>query len=296
MILKAQSEGGPYLFTKAKKSKKWREAMVTKIRAIENNDTWELANLSKGVKPIAWVFKTKIDERGEVQKFKTLLVAKGYAQSYRVDCTEVLHSATGIFICHGRYTKDIIARFGMKNSNPVNNPIVLETLLSKDKSSDEVDATMFKQIHDMPKLLQWLTAKRILRCIKGCFEFAVLYKKEDINGLVPYTDSGQKEEHFWQRIHDGVWSGFMVFQKATVILLRRSLEQLGIVEKQEIIIYCDSSSTIQLSKNPVFYGKSKHVGVRFRFLGELVSDRVVEISSCRLENQLADIITKPLKL
>jgi len=33
-----------------------------------------------------------------------------------------------------------------------------------------------------------------------------------------------------------------------------------------IIIHCDSSSAIQLARNPVFHGKSKLIHVRFHFL------------------------------
>lgn len=46
------------------------------------------------------------------------------------------------------------------------------------------------------------------------------------------------------------------------IWLRRILEQLG---AEETVSLCDNSSTIQLSKNPVFPGRSKHIAVRFSF-------------------------------
>ena len=52
--------------------------------------TWELTTLSEGVKPIGvkWVFKTKLNENGEVNKYKARVVAKGYAQQYRVNYIE----------------------------------------------------------------------------------------------------------------------------------------------------------------------------------------------------------------
>ena len=36
-----------------------------------------------------WVFKTKLNEKGEVDKYKARLVAKGYKQRYGIDYTEV---------------------------------------------------------------------------------------------------------------------------------------------------------------------------------------------------------------
>lgn len=38
---------------------------------------------------VKWVYKTKLNEDGEVEKYKARLVVKGYAQSYGVDYTEV---------------------------------------------------------------------------------------------------------------------------------------------------------------------------------------------------------------
>lgn len=45
----------------------------------------------RGVKPIGvkWVFRTKLNENGDVEKYKARLVAKGYAQRYGVDYTKV---------------------------------------------------------------------------------------------------------------------------------------------------------------------------------------------------------------
>ena len=55
------------------------------------NGTWELTDLPKGGKKIGvkWVYKTKFNENGEVEKHKARLVAKGYTQQFGVDYTEV---------------------------------------------------------------------------------------------------------------------------------------------------------------------------------------------------------------
>lgn len=61
-------------------------------------------------------------------------------------------------------------------------------------------------------------------------------------------------------------------------------------------IQCDNSSAIQLSKNPVFHGQSKHIDVRFYFLRDLVNADFVKLRYCKSQNQIADLMTKPLKL
>jgi hypothetical protein len=65
--------------------------MDQEMQAIERNDTWELTVLPSGSKTIGvkWVFKTKVNENGEVDKYKARLVAKGYCQQYGIDYSEV---------------------------------------------------------------------------------------------------------------------------------------------------------------------------------------------------------------
>lgn len=68
------------------------------------------------------------------------------------------------------------------------------------------------------------------------------------------------------------------------------------IKSECITVFCDNSSAIKLSKNPVLHGRSKHIDVRFHFLRNLTRDGVVDLKFCGTNDQLADIITKPLKL
>jgi hypothetical protein len=80
------------------------------------------------------------------------------------------------------------------------------------------------------------------------------------------------------------------------VWMRRVLEKLGNSQGKCTTVLCDNSSTIKLSKNPVMHGRSKHIDVRFHFLRDLTRDGVVELKHCGTQEQIADIMTKPLKL
>eukprot|EP00253_Pinus_taeda_P032940 PITA_32940 len=72
----------PSSFEEAIRDGNWVQAMDEEIEAIENNDTWDLIDLPKyknhiGVK---WAYKTKLNEKGEIDRFKARLVAKGFLQ------------------------------------------------------------------------------------------------------------------------------------------------------------------------------------------------------------------------
>ena len=62
--------------------KEWVDEMNNEIDSIERNQTWDLVDLSddKNSIGVKWVFKTKLNERGEVDKQKARLVSKGISQ------------------------------------------------------------------------------------------------------------------------------------------------------------------------------------------------------------------------
>ena len=46
----------------------------------------------------------------------------------------------------------------------------------------------------------------------------------------------------------------------------------------------------------MFHGKRKHIDVRFHFLWDLVNDGVIKLRFYCSQDQLVDIMTKPLRL
>jgi hypothetical protein len=61
-----------------------------------------------------------------------------------------------------------------------------------------------------------------------------------------------------------------------------------------MIINCDNTSAINISKNPVQHSRTKHIDIRHHFLHDLVESEVVSLSFIPTENQLVDILIKPL--
>ena len=73
----------------------WQQAMDDEIASLAANDTWTLEEAPPGVRaiPVKWVFKTKRNVDGNVERYKARLVAKGFRQLEGVDFTEVsLHN------------------------------------------------------------------------------------------------------------------------------------------------------------------------------------------------------------
>lgn len=80
----------PICFEEAIEKKEWVEAMKNEIAAIEKNDTWELVDFPQDKTRIGfkWIYKTKLNEKGQIEKHKARLVAKGYVQQPNIDYEE----------------------------------------------------------------------------------------------------------------------------------------------------------------------------------------------------------------
>ncbi|EPS70145.1 hypothetical protein M569_04616 [Genlisea aurea] len=70
---------------------RWIEAMNVELDALNRNETWEICSLPKGKRAIGcrWVYKTKVNPDGSINKRKARLVAQGYGQKEGVDFTDV---------------------------------------------------------------------------------------------------------------------------------------------------------------------------------------------------------------
>ncbi|KAI5350060.1 hypothetical protein L3X38_002951 [Prunus dulcis] len=80
----------PENFTEAVKDEAWKKAMTEEMLMIEKNSTWELVDRpsNKPIVGVKWVYKTKLNLDGSIQKHKGRLVAKGYTQKPEVDFNE----------------------------------------------------------------------------------------------------------------------------------------------------------------------------------------------------------------
>ncbi|KAL0409664.1 UNVERIFIED_CONTAM: Copia protein [Sesamum radiatum] len=65
----------------------WKEAINDEMDSIIGNNTWVLADLPPGCKPLGckWIFKKKMKVDGTIEKFKARLVIQGFRQRPGID-------------------------------------------------------------------------------------------------------------------------------------------------------------------------------------------------------------------
>ena len=86
-------ENDPETFSQAiscNESELWYNAMKDELDSMKSNEVWDLVELPKGVQAIGckWVYKTKRDSLGNIERYKARLVAKGFTQKEGIDYTE----------------------------------------------------------------------------------------------------------------------------------------------------------------------------------------------------------------
>eukprot|EP01018_Ginkgo_biloba_P011369 Gb_30477 [translate_table: standard] len=146
-----------------------------------------------------------------------------------------------------------------------------------------------------PKIEHWKTTKRILRYIRGTRDYGLQYKRTINFRLIGYTnedwagdiDDRKSTSGFNFSLGTSVIA-WRIKKKPTVYLstaeaeykaatttaceaiwLRRILSDLHEEQEGPTKKFCDNQSTIQMTKNPVLHGRTKHIELQHHFIREL---------------------------
>ena len=84
------------------------------------------------------------------------------------------------------------------------------------------------------------------------------------------------------------------FAACQIIWLTSILERIMFKQEGPTTLFCDNSSAISVSKDPILHGRTKHICIRFQCLRELANEGEINIEFCRSEEQLAYVFTKAL--
>lgn len=78
-----------------------------------------------------------------------------------------------------------------------------------------------------------------------------------------------------------------------VLWMKQTLKDIHVVFSNLIIIMCDYSSAINISKNPIMHSRKKHIEIKYHFLREKVGEKEVKVEYVCTGEKIEDIFTKP---
>jgi hypothetical protein len=80
---------------------------------------------------------------------------------------------------------------------------------------------------------------------------------------------------------------------AQLLWMKSTLKDYGLNLKNMPLL-CDNKSAIKMTQNPVQHGRTKHIDIRHHFMRDYQQKGDIAIESVGTDDQLADILTKPL--
>jgi hypothetical protein len=76
--------------------------------------------------------------------------------------------------------------------------------------------------------------------------------------------------------------------------MKQTLQDIQVKYDEPISIFCDNTSAISISKNPVMHSKMKHILIKYHFLWEHATEKNIKLEYVGTKEKIADIFTKPL--
>jgi len=219
------------------------------------------------------------------------------------------------------------------SGSPLQNPTVYREVvgslqyLSLTRPDVSFAVNKLSQFMRSPTDEHWILVKRILRYLVGTLQKGLLLHRDSSHNLHAFADQ-------LHAFLDADWAGnrddysstgaYLVYLGRNLIswsskkqktIARSSteaeyrsvaatttelcwvqslLQELGVALSSSPVIYCDNIGATQLSSNPIFHSRMKHVAVDYHFIRDQVQFGQLRGAHVSSADQLVDFLTKPL--
>ena len=160
--------------------------------------------------------------------------------------------------------------------------------------------------------------KRIFRCLRGTVSHSIKYQADSVKVLEAYSDADHAGDLATRRsttgviccFAEGAVSWFSQRQASVsistteaeivasneaareLVWLKRLFADLTQIDKTRLFV--DNETVIKLAHNPEMHRRTKHIETRHFYVRECVQENLLEVERISNQDQLADIMTKPL--
>ncbi|GJT63256.1 hypothetical protein Tco_1006789 [Tanacetum coccineum] len=142
-----------------------------------------------------------------------------------------------------------------------------------------------------PKESHLIAVKRIFRYLKGTPSLGLWYPKCSGFDLKGYSDSDYANATWTEKAPQVLVT--IAGYCANILWMKSQLTDYDIIY-EKVPIFCDNTSAIAISNNPVLHSRTKHIDIRYHFIRDHILKRDIELHFIPTQYQLADIFTKPL--
>ena len=76
-----------------------------------------------------------------------------------------------------------------------------------------------------------------------------------------------------------------------LVWIKTFFKELG-MQQDEYVVYCDSQSAIDLSKNATYHSRTKHIEVRYHWIRDAIEEKRFKLKKIHTDKNAADMMTK----
>ena len=76
-----------------------------------------------------------------------------------------------------------------------------------------------------------------------------------------------------------------------MLWMKRFLQELGLMQ-DEYVVFCDSQSAMDLSKNTLYHSRTKHIDVRYHWLRDVIGKELMKLKKIHTDFNPSDMMTK----
>ncbi|GJW17669.1 retrovirus-related pol polyprotein from transposon TNT 1-94 [Tanacetum coccineum] len=249
------------------------------------------------------------------------LMNKKYEMSMMGELTyflgfQIKQDSKGISICQEKYVKDLLKKYDLADCASVKCPMLPANNLGPDESGVSINETLYQA---NPKESHLVAVKRNFRYLRGTQNLGLWYPKGPGFDLKAYSDSDYAGCNLDRKSTSGgcqilggklvCWSAkkqsSMAMSSAEaeyvaavgccaqVLWIKSRLADYDVLY-DKVPIFCDNTSAIAISNNPVLHSRTKHIDIRYHFIRDHILKGDIKIHFVPTDLQLADIFTKPL--
>ncbi|XP_073294570.1 secreted RxLR effector protein 161-like [Primulina huaijiensis] len=181
------------------------------------------------------------------------------------------------------------------------------------------DVCICSRFQSNPKQSHYIAAKRILKYLKGTQNVGLWYPNDSSFNLIGYSDADyagckldrKSTSGFCQFFGDRLISWFSKKQTSIatstaeveylaagsccsqILWMQQLLKDYGI-QASESPIFCDNTSAIAITQNPVLHSRTNHIDIRHHFIRDHVQKKDIRLEYVSTDQQAVYIFTKPL--
>ena len=171
-----------------------------------------------------------------------------------------------------------------------------------------------------PTMEHWKSIKHIVRYLNGTRNYGLLYDKEKVMDFIGYSDADLAGDLDDRRSTSGYLfklSGAAVSWRSKkqscvalstaeaeyialasaakeAVWMQRLQNDLNEASVKSTLIYEDNQSTIWMTKNSQYHGRTKHIDIKFHYIREQVEKKAIQLEYCESKNMVVDMLTKAL--